>query len=95
MPESGKLFHLPDRTRGAPDAGLQDFLRQNRDACVRLSAANVIRMDARLLQLMLSAARSWQERGLELCLCDIPVPVARTLGQLGVTPAMLRQEGAE
>jgi anti-anti-sigma regulatory factor len=95
MPETGKLFHLPDRTRGAPDAGLQDFLRQNRDACVRLSAANVTRLDARLLQLMLSAARSWQERGLELCLCDIPVPVARTLGQLGVTPAMLRQEGAE
>jgi anti-anti-sigma regulatory factor len=95
MPETGKLFHLPDRTRGAPDAGLQDFLRQNRDASVRLSAANVTRLDVRLLQLMLSAARSWQERGLEICLCDIPVPVARTLGQLGVTPAMLRQEAAE
>jgi anti-anti-sigma regulatory factor len=95
MPETGKLFHLPDRTRGAPDAGLQDFLRQNRDASVRVSAATVTRLDARLLQLLLSAARSWQERGLEICLCDIPAPVARTLGQLGVTPAMLRQEAAE
>ena len=95
MPESGKLFHLPDRTRGAPDAGLQDFLRQNRGAPVRISARQVTRLDVRLLQVMLSAARSWQERGLDLCLCDIPGPVARTLGQLGVTPLMLRQEGAE
>ena len=95
MPESGKLFHLPDRTRGAPDAGLQDFLRQNRDASVRISAARVTRLDVRFLQLILSAARSWQERGLELCLCEIPAPVARTLGQLGVTPLMLRQEEAE
>ena len=95
MPETGKLFHLPDRTRGAPDAGLQDFLRQNRDASLRISAATVTRLDVRLLQLMLSAARSWQERGLEICLCDIPAPVARMLGQLGVTPAMLRQEGAQ
>jgi anti-anti-sigma regulatory factor len=95
MPETGKLFHLPDRTRGAPDAGLQDFLRQNRDAPVRISAGNVTRLDVRLVQLMLSAARSWQERGLDLCLCDIPGPVARTLEQLGVSSGMLRQEGAE
>jgi anti-anti-sigma regulatory factor len=95
MPDTGKLFHLPNRTRGAQDAGLQDFLRQNRDASVRISARSVTRLDVRLLQLMLSAARSWQERGLDLCLCDIPEPVARTLGQLGVAPGMLRQEGAE
>jgi anti-anti-sigma regulatory factor len=95
MPETGKLFHLPDRTRGAPDAGLQDFLRQNRAAPVRISAKNVTRLDVRLLQLMLSAARSWREQGLDLCLCDIPGPVARTLEQLGVAPEMLRQEGAQ
>ena len=95
MPETGKLFHLPDRTRGAPDAGLQDFLRQNRDASVRISARQVTRLDVRLLQLILAAAQSWQERGLDLCLCDIPESVSRTLGQLGVTPQILRQEGAE
>ena len=95
MPETGKLFHLPDRTRGAPDSGLQDFLRQNRNASVRISAGSVTRVDVRLLQLILSAAQSWRARGLDLCLCDIPVPVARTLGQLGVAPELLRQEGAE
>jgi hypothetical protein len=95
MPETGKLFLLPDRTRGAPDAGLQDFLRQNRDASIRISAGSVTRLDVRLLQLILSAAQSWQERGLDLCLCDIPEPVARTLRQLGVAPEMLRQEGVE
>jgi anti-anti-sigma regulatory factor len=95
MPETGKLFHLPDRTRGAPDAGLQDFLRENRNASVRISAGSITRVDVRLLQLILSAARSWQARGLDLCLCDIPAPVTRTLGQLGVAPEMLRQEGAQ
>jgi anti-anti-sigma regulatory factor len=95
MPETGKLFHLPDRTRGAPDSGLQDFLRENRTTSVRISAGSVTRVDVRLLQLILSAARSWQERGLDLCLCDIPAPVVRTLGQLGVAPEMLRQEGAQ
>ena len=95
MPESGKLFHLPDRTRGAPDPGLQDFLRQNRDAPVRISARQVTRLDVRLLQVVLFGAPAWEGRRLDLCLCDIPGPVARTLGQLGVTPLMLRQEGAE
>jgi anti-anti-sigma regulatory factor len=95
MPETGKLFHLPDRTRGAPDTGLQDFLRQNRADPVRISARGITRLDARLLQLILSAARSWRERGLELTLCDIPGPVSQTLNQLGVSPEMLRQEGAQ
>jgi anti-anti-sigma regulatory factor len=95
MPETGMLFHLPDRTRGAPDTGLLDFLRQNRAQGVRISARDVTRLDVRLLQLMVSAAQSWRARGLDLCLCDIPEPVARTLGQLGVTPGMLRQEGVE
>ena len=95
MPETGKLFHLPDRTRGAPDTGLQDFLRQNRADPVRISARDITRLDARLLQLILSAARSWRERGLELTLCEIPGPVSQTLNQLGVSPEMLRQEGAE
>ncbi|MCA3453486.1 MAG: hypothetical protein INF45_04110, partial [Rhodobacter sp.] len=49
----------------------------------------------RLLQLILSAARSWRERGLDLTLCDIPGPVSQTLGQLGVSPEMLRQEAAQ
>ena len=95
MPETDKLFHLPDRTRGAPDCGLQDFLRQNRAAPVRISARDVTRLDARLLQLILSAARSWRERGLALTLCDVPGPVSHTLGQLGVSPEMLRQEAAQ
>lgn len=95
MPETGKLFHLPDRTRGAPDAGLPEFLRQNRTAPVRISARDVTRLDVRLLQLMLSAARSWRGRGLDFSLCDIPAPVGRTLAQLGVSTDMLRQEGVE
>ena len=95
MPETNKLFHLPDRTRGAPESGLQDFLRQNRADPVRISARDVTRLDVRLLQLILSAARSWRERGLDLTLCDIPGPVSQTLGQLGVSPEMLRQEAAQ
>ena len=94
MPVDGKLFHLPDRTRGEPDAGLLEFLKQNRDVPVRVSAAAVQRLDMRLLQLLLSAAKSWAARDLDFTLCDVSGPLGQTLDQLGVQPGMLRRDGA-
>lgn len=95
MPDQGEVFLLPDRTRGAPDAALLDFLRQHSGNPVRISARAVDRLDARVLQLLLSAARSWKERGLDVVLCDVSAPLGRTLGHLGVRPDMLRWEPAE
>ena len=94
MPVEGKLFHLPDRTNGAPDAGLLEFLRSNSGLPVRISARDVRRLDTRLLQLLLSAARAWQDRQLDFRLCDVPDALEHTLGQLGVQPGMLHRDGA-
>jgi anti-anti-sigma regulatory factor len=94
MPVEEKLFHLPDRSRGEPDAGLLEFLKQNRDVPVRVSAAAVQRLDTRMLQLLLSAAKSWQSRQLDFRLCDVSGPLDLTLAQLGVLPEMLRRDGA-
>jgi len=95
MPENAMQFHLPTGPRGVPDPTLIDFLKQNRAGPVRISAAGVRRLDARMLQVLLSAAASWRERGLDFALCDVPAPVEQTLGQLGVTPGLLCREMAE
>jgi anti-anti-sigma regulatory factor len=96
MTDEGKLFHLPDRMRGAPvEAGLVAFLKENRMQPVLVCAARVQRLDARLLQVLLAAAADWHARGMAFRVTQVPVPVAQVLGQLGVTPALLAWEGAE
>lgn len=85
------LYVLPPRWSLAAQAALHDVLQSNATRPVRLSAANLKRVDCLMLQYLLSAARAWAARGLDFALVDIPAPVGEVFDLLGVTPAMLER----
>ena len=89
-----KVYTLPDRIRLDEDAALLSFLRENRAGPVRLAAGKLRTLDARTLQVLLSAARSWRAAGLPLLLDDVHVAVEQSLRMLGVGPEMLDWKGA-
>lgn len=65
MPHDCKTFEQQDRmTAGARDP-LMTFLQGNQGANVTISLRHQRKTDSQLLQILLTAARAWKQRGLE------------------------------
>jgi len=84
-----KIYILPGRVDSIADSGLHAFLLAHPQAPVRLSAAALRRLDARLIEYLIAVAREWANRGTAFVLCDLAPPQAKILTLIGVTQALL------
>lgn len=64
MTDSWKSFALPEVYHPADDVSLQAFLRENSNSAIRVDATRLRRLDTMLIELLLSAARAWRQKGL-------------------------------
>ncbi len=70
------------------------FLRDNSGTAVRIEAGKLRRLDARLLEMLLCAARTWQSDGLGFEVANLTAENAEVLSMLGVTPDLLQRSAA-
>jgi anti-anti-sigma regulatory factor len=83
MTDTWKIFPLPDSYAPAPGDDLQQFLRDNATSPIRIDASQLRRLDTMSVEVLLSAARSWREKGLGFELVQLSRPneeVCLTLG---------------
>ncbi|EEW24188.1 STAS domain-containing protein [Rhodobacter ferrooxidans] len=89
MADNWKNFVLSENFRPADDGRLKLFLLENPRSAVRISAANLRRLDTMLLELLLVAARSWRMQGLAFEVTEVPQPIEDAFVRLGTTPDLL------
>ena len=84
MSNDWKVFEPQDRAGLAAGEALMTFLNAHRNQPVRLSLRNQKRTDSRLVQLLLTATRSWAARDLGFDVADLPTRLAQDYVRLGL-----------
>lgn len=95
MSADWKSYALPDRADDSDLSGLHAFLLAHQSDPVRLSARAWRRIDTRLVQYLITAARDWKDRKLGFVLGDVPAPQAALLTLISVTPDLLTWQEAQ
>ena len=88
-------FTLPERISVTGDNALLPFLRDNPDGPVDVSFARLRRLDTPLVQLLLVAAADRRARDVPFRLTGLRPDLAAQLSMLGVTDALINQQGTE
>jgi len=83
MPPDWAEFEPPDRVSPQRDAPLMAFLQAHRQRPVRISLRQQRRPDTRILQILLTASRSWQLQGLRFDVTGLSASLAKDLVRLG------------
>jgi anti-anti-sigma regulatory factor len=88
-------FDLADRPPLGADDPLLAFLREKRGEPVRILFGRQRRIDTRLIQVLLSAARDWRARGVGFEIAQVPSALAEDFGRIGLEPGMLDWRAGE
>ena len=88
-------FSLSSASSNLQDLKLYKFLENNTANAVRISAAGLQKIDSLLLQLLLSAAKAWSERGLGFELTEVPAEFESCFTLLGLRPEMITWKFAQ
>lgn len=88
-----RILDLPDRADPGEAGPLLAFLRASRAHDVAVSLAGARRIDPRVVETLVVAARAWHLRGLTLAVTDVPPETERRLQRLGLTDAVLPRGG--
>jgi len=84
-----QVFVLQNESETMVDMALLDFLKQNTGSPVRIEATALRRMDARLLELLIVAARSWRKADLPFEVQGLGESPLRWLDRLAIAPETL------
>ena len=85
MAEDWTFFEPQDRLSIAPSEPLLVFLNGNTDRRVRISMRHQKRPDSRVLQVLLTAARTWADCNLGFDVSDLPPRLVQDFNRLGLT----------
>ena len=85
MTETSKSFVLPEGFKPAEDGSLLDFLLAHDGAAVRINAGNLRRLDTVLIELLLCAAQTWRDAGLNFSVTHLTSAQEDILMSLGLT----------
>ena len=84
MPQDCKTFEQQDRmTAGASDP-LMTFLRGSEGAHITVSLGNQRKTDSQVLQILLTAARAWKQRGFDFDVTNVPPRLQQDCKLLGL-----------
>lgn len=89
MPGTPRTFILPDRADPGRAGPLLAFLRGGTDRDAEVSLAQARRLDPRVIETLVVAARDWHLRGLRVAVTDVPPETEERLARLGLTPDIL------
>lgn len=91
MTQDWQDFVLHPDFNAATDRGLRDFLLAHRASPVRVDLTDLRRLPTDLVELLLTAAVSWQARGIGFVLSGVSAAAEQRLTGLGVTPELLQR----
>jgi anti-anti-sigma regulatory factor len=89
LDKTGQGYVLNGDCTSLDDHGLRLFLAEHGQVDVRIDAAALRRLDVGLLELLLSAARWWRQRGLGFEVTGLGPAPDRRLDLLGLRNALL------
>jgi anti-anti-sigma regulatory factor len=83
--DAWQVFVLQNESETTLDMTLLEFLKQNTQAAVRIDAGAVRRLDTRLLELLIVAARTWRKAELPFEVQGLGESSLRWLDRLGIS----------
>ena len=89
MSDAWQVFVLQNESETMVDMALLEFLKKNTRSPVRIEAGTVRRLDTRLLELLIVAARSWRKADLPFEVQGLGESPLRWLARLGIAPETL------
>ena len=89
MSDAWQVFVLQNESETMVDMALLEFLKQNTRSPVRIEAGTVRRLDTRLLELLIVAARTWRGAELPFEVQGLGKSPLRWLDRLGIAPDTL------
>jgi anti-anti-sigma regulatory factor len=84
-------FVLHPDFKAATDRGLRDFLLAHRASPVRIDLSALRKLPTDLVELLLTAAVSWQKGGVAFALCGVSAASEQRLTGLGITAELLQR----
>ena len=90
LSDAWQVFVLQTESETAVGMGLFDFLKQNTQSAVRVDAGLVRRLDTRILELLIVAARTWAKADLPFEVRGLGESPLRWLDRLGISTDILQ-----
>ena len=91
MAGTWKDFALPDDFAPAEDGSLLSFLAAHHMSAVRIDAGNLRKLNTMLVELLLSAAKTWRKRGLAFEVTRLSAANEEVFLHLGITAGFLER----